>query len=142
MTSNVQVIGVAGGIVLVADDISEVQRNIAEVVDEMAELAGDISKVVEKIANVEVEIAESKLQLDKSNLTDRERSLQTFVFKMKLMEKDKLQSQQVGLLTERKLLREAMKENISNLRAVKHKQVTSIDLFASISCNDGAFTYI
>ena len=119
----------------------------------MAELADDISKVVDKIANVEVEIAEAKLQLDKSNLTDRGRSLQTFVFKMKLKEQGKLRSQQVGLLAERKLLREAMKENISNFRAAKHKHVTSIDLFASISCNlmtallriscnDGAFTYI
>ncbi len=105
----------------------------------MAILVDAISKVEDKIFNLEVEIAEAKLQLDKSNLTDSERSLQTFIFKMKYKEKNKLQSQKVSLLSqetsllsERKLLREVMKENRLNLRAAKDEQATSIDLFLYI----------
>ena len=130
-----QGIGVAGGgIEQVAGDVSEVQRNIAKVVDEMAKLVDEISKTEDRIAKVEVEIAEAKLQLNKSDLPDRERSLQTFIFRMKLKEKDKLHSEQVGHMAERKLLRKATMENISNLRVAKDKQATSIDLLASIPC--------
>ena len=117
-----------GGVEQVAGDVSGILQ------DEMAKLVGEISKTEDKIAKVEVEIAEAKLQLNKSDLPDRERSLQTFIFRMKLKEKDKLHSAQVGHQAERKLLREAMMENISNLRVAKDKQATSIDLLASIPC--------